>query len=157
MKRISSEMTLIHKGSAILCIGLFALSGVGPVIDVVSGANESPILTLLGICLIWLTTYLLLRAFVFDVADEVWDDGEYLVVTWGRVSERIAMSDIAEVSEPLFFRPRRVTLRFEKRGNFGREITFVPAGDFTLSPFRRSAAGEDLRKRVATARSQWSR
>lgn len=50
------------------------------------------------------------------------------------VMSRLSITRV--VSEPLFFRPRRVTLRFEKRGNLGREITFVPAGDFTLSPFR---------------------
>ena len=42
--------------------------------------------------------YFMFRRLVFDLVDEVWDDGNALVVRNGSQEERIALTDIKNVS-----------------------------------------------------------
>lgn len=154
MKRLSSDMTFYYKkGFPAICLGIVALVMIDSAKEVMTGTGKTS--TLFWPCVVGLMGYGFFRAFAFDLADDVLDDGQHLLVRQGARSERIALTDIAEVTESAFFRqPRRLTLRLVKSRTLGREVTFVPAGDFSLLPLSHSAIFVDLSQRVAAARAQ---
>ena len=96
--------------------------------------------------------YILMRKLVWDLVDEVYDGGDYLLVKNGDEEERVALSNIMNVSSTLMVNPPRVTLRLVKPGRFGKEITFSPVRPATINPFTRNAVADDLIERVDKAR-----
>src|SRR5262245_10234210 len=54
--------------------------------------------------------YVMMRMLVFDLVDEVWDDGDSLVVRNRGIEERILLKDIVNVSSTSFTNPPRATL-----------------------------------------------
>lgn len=165
MKRISSATTFLYKRVPTIAVGALALVIIGLVIDIVTGARWTVTRTLLGPCLVvWMASWScvmtwmasgVMNALELDLADDVLDEGQHLVVRRGAQSERIAISNIAEVNEPMFARqPRLITLRLVQPGKLGREISFAPAGDFASNPFSRSHIATDLTQRAAAARAE---
>jgi hypothetical protein len=70
--------------------------------------------------------YLLMRRLVFDLADEVYDEGSALRVRRGDAEERIPLSNIINVSYAGLTNPPRVTLTLRQAGLLGRQVTFSP-------------------------------
>lgn len=66
----------------------------------------------------------ILRKFVFDLADEVADAGDALIVRKGGDEERIALADIINVDSSTATRPPRITLTLRTPGRFGRKTPF---------------------------------
>lgn len=89
---------------------------------------------------------------ISDLADEVYDGGDYLLVKRGRLEDRIALSDIMNVNSSVMVNPPRVTLRLARPSKFGDEVVFSPARPMTLNPFARNAVAEDLIVRADAAR-----
>ena len=96
--------------------------------------------------------YIVMRKLVWDLVDEVYDGGDYLLVRNAGREERIPLSNIMNVSSTLMVNPPRVTLRLVTPGRFGKEITFSPARPRTLNPFARNAVADELIERVYKAR-----
>lgn len=94
---------------------------------------------------------------IWELADEVYDGGDYLLVKRGRLEDRIALSDVMNVSASVMVNPQRITLRLAKPGKFGDEVTFAPVRRMTLNPFARSAVAEDLIVRADAARLKRAR
>lgn len=69
--------------------------------------------------------FFVLRAVVRPLADEVFDEGDELLVRRGELKERVALSNIMNVSVSNQ-RPPRVTLRLVTPGVFGAWIVFLP-------------------------------
>jgi hypothetical protein len=66
-----------------------------------------------------------------DLADEVLDGGDHLVVRLGRRRELLLLRDIALVKKSrLGLTPRRVELLLTEPGAFGLVIAFIPRGFF---------------------------
>ena len=156
MKRLTSDLTFYYKrGFPAVWFGFVALAVIGEVQDMLTGRETSP-RALLMACAVGLLSYGLFKVLTFDLADEVLDAGEHLVVRRGRQTERISLGDIADVREVAFMRnPRRVTLRLAKPTRLGPEITFAPAGsgEFSLNPFSPSPIAAELSERAAAARA----
>jgi hypothetical protein len=91
---------------------------------------------------------LVFRKFLWDLADEVRDAGENLIVRKGGIEERVALSNVMNVDSSQFSNPRRVTLRLRKPGRLGGEIVFVPKSSFQLNPFARNPVAEMLIQRI---------
>jgi hypothetical protein len=68
----------------------------------------------------------IMKKLVFDLADEVWDDGDALLVKSKGWEERIDLSNIINVSSSTMTNPPRVTLTLREAGHLGKEITFFP-------------------------------
>jgi hypothetical protein len=82
--------------------------------------------------------YFLLRKLVFDLADEVVDLGDMLLVRNGGKEDRIALSDIRNISYT-FANPPRVTLSLRKPSMFGDEVSFSPPAHFKFfNPFAKN-------------------
>jgi hypothetical protein len=150
MQRISSRGTFINKRVfPVVWFGFLAvfftapMLGRGPRGDVPFGFLVVPIF--MGIF-----GYFLMKKMVFDLADEVFDDGNSLVVRIGGEEERIPLSEIINVSYSSMANPSRVTLTLRTPGRFGKEVSFSPPQRFL--PFAKSPIVADLIERVDAAR-----
>jgi len=94
--------------------------------------------------------YMLFRKLIFDLVDEVWDDGDALVVKNSGIEGRIALTAIINVAFSTLTNPERVTLTLREPGRFGKEITFSPPRRFL--GFARSPIIGELIERVDRTR-----
>ena len=95
--------------------------------------------------------YLLMRFLIFDLMDEVWDNGHELIVVNGGHVAHVPLSDIMNISYTMFTNPRRATLTLRQPSRWGTEITFSPVWKFGAG-FLVSAVIKDLIQRVDAAR-----
>ena len=94
--------------------------------------------------------YVVMKALIFDMADEVSDAGDALIVRYGKQEERIALSNIAKVRAFRFMNPPRVTLELKQPGAFGPKVAFC--GPLQFLPFSVGPEIEDLMRRVEATR-----
>jgi len=94
----------------------------------------------------------LLKKLVWDLADEVYDGGDYLLVKMRGEEERVALANIMNVSAATTSNPLRITLRLIKPGRFGPEITFAPHTPLSFNRFAKNVIAEDLIVRAHEAR-----
>jgi len=97
--------------------------------------------------------FFMMKKLVWDLVDEVYDDQDSLLIRNRGEEERIALSNIMNVSTTMLMNPRRTTLRLVKPGKFGDEISFTPVAGFSLNPFAKNQVTEDLIVRVYKARA----
>jgi hypothetical protein len=98
--------------------------------------------------------YFIFRRLIFDLADEVVDEGDALRVRIGSEEERIPLSQIINVSYAAMSNPPRVTLTLRQAGRFGREVTFSPIQRFAQSLTGKNPLVSDLIERVDAARQR---
>jgi hypothetical protein len=101
---------------------------------------------------VMLIIYAVLRKLVFDLADEVVDEGDALGVRFGADEERIPLAQIINVSYSGLTNPPRITLTLRSAGRFGREVSFSPQQGFLTPLFRPNPLVNDLIERVDAAR-----
>jgi hypothetical protein len=94
--------------------------------------------------------YFVFRKLVFDLVDEVLDEGDSLVVKNRGKSDRIALSDIRNVSYSTMINPPRVKLSLRKPSIFGDEVTFC--APFRIVPFTSHPTINAFIERVDAAR-----
>jgi hypothetical protein len=151
MKRISSGGTVFHKR-------LFPLFWFGMLAFVVFlGLRRAPAgggawLLVAGAVFMAVLGALIMKKLVWDLADEVHDLGDYLLIRKGNEEERVPLSNIMNVSASTHINPPRVTLRLVRPGKFGPEITFTPRTCWRFMPFGKNPIVEDLIVRVDRAR-----
>ena len=80
----------------------------------------------IGPALLMVLGWIFFRSFLWDVADEVHDEGEALRVRMRGEEETIAFADVANVSITRFTSPQRIMLRLARPGKFGADIAFFP-------------------------------
>jgi hypothetical protein len=150
-RRVSSGQTFFLKRVfPVLWFGLALLALAGALAGLRSGSRVPAPLFIVPLLLLVLG-YALLRKLVFDLADEVFDADDALIVRFGREEERIALADIINVSCTQFINPPRVTLTLRHAGRFGREVSFSPPRPF-FAPFARNPYATELIERVDAAR-----
>ncbi len=91
-----------------------------------------------------------MRALIFDLVDEVWDAGDALVVRNRGAEDRIALSDIKNVSYSPMMSPPRVTLSLRRQSVFGSVVTFCAPLRFI--PLTTSPIIDKLIERIDAAR-----
>jgi hypothetical protein len=152
MRRISSRATFWYKRifPIIWFGGLAAFTVLGLFINVRGYRPERLPFVILPVVMAALG-YVFMKKLVFDLVDEVWDDGSALVVRNRGRDDRIALSNIINVSYSPMTNPPRVTLTLRQPSNyFGTEISFNAPVRFI--PFTKSPLVEDLIRRVDAAR-----
>ena len=155
MQTISSSNTFITK--KIQPAIWFASVCFGGVVVALSGVLTQQPVVLVGPVLMLVLGFFLFRKLIWDLADEVRDGGDYLLIRRGEIEERVPLSNVMNVSLSQFTNPRRLTLRLRKPGKFGDEVVFVPASSFSFSPFARNPVAEDLIHRVDRLRQPETR
>ena len=151
MKKISSNYLFFTKH--IFPTLWFGIIGVVLVMMIWSKAYEKAPMAIIVPCVMAVFGYFLMKKLVWDLADEVYDCGDYLLIRSGEEEERIPLSEIMNVSASLLVNPPRVTLRLVKAGKMGEEIAFSPVKPFSFNPFDRNKIVDDLIFRVDKARA----
>ena len=95
-----------------------------------------------------------MKKLVWDLADEVYDYGDSLLIKNRGIEENVLLSNIMNVSASTSMNPPRITLRLVTPGQLASEILFCPISPFSLNPFVKNAVAEDLIVRVDNARSK---
>jgi hypothetical protein len=152
MRRISSKITFLYKRIfPVVWFGFLAVFAAAALIAGPDGQGQSLPFLIMPIFMAVLG-YVVMRMFVFNLVDEVWDDGAALIVRDKGREDRVALSNIMNVSYSPFINPPRVTLMLRQPSNFGSEISFGAPASFL--PFAKSPVIEDLIRRVDAARRQ---
>ena len=100
-----------------------------------------PVMAILG--------YFVFKALIFDLADEVTDEGDSLVVRKGAETVRVSLKAIMNVSHSSA-RPERITLFLRQPSSFGDRIVFMPPQ--RNWPFSMHPVAEDLIRRIDATR-----
>jgi hypothetical protein len=152
MRRISSRVTFWYKrlfpafwfGFLVLFIVLnFFFT---------RGAHLPPLIFFVAPVIMMVIGFFIMKRLVFDLVDEVWDDGDTLLVKNRGQEERIALSDIKNVSYSAYVSPPRVTLSLRRPTIFGEQISF--GAPLRLIPFTTSPAIDGLIDRIDAARQR---
>ena len=151
-KKISSRNTfLLKRVFPIMWIGILALF----VAIAFLGARSRPsppVVVFIVPLVVLAIGYFVMRRLVLDLADEVYDEGDALRVRCGRDEERIALTNIINVSYAGMTNPQRITLTLRTPCRFGREVTFSPPGIFFGPLFGTNPLVNELIERVDAAR-----
>jgi len=151
VKVISSGQTFfIKKIFPVVWLGFIAVFFVTGLIS--GGIKQDPVFLIMPLIMIAFGA-LLFKHLVWDLADEVKDAGDYLIVRKGGIEERISLQDIMNISMSTATNPPRLSLRLRKVCKFGDEVVFSPARNFSFNPFAKNAIAEDLIVRVDRARA----
>src|SRR5215471_19493409 len=111
MRRISSRTTFWYKRIfPIIWFGLLALFITIGVFSSTFGNGTQLVPFIVMPAVMALIGYAIMKKLVFDLVDEVWDDGATLIVKDKGREDRIALSNIMNVSYSQFLNPPRVTL-----------------------------------------------
>ncbi len=94
--------------------------------------------------------YILFRFIIFDLADEVLDDGDCLVVKFRRRKHCIPLSNIKNVHYNGFVNPPRITLMLRQPVDGFDAVAFSPTFRFFQQPLHPTA--RSLRERIDAIR-----
>jgi hypothetical protein len=150
MKRISSRSTVFYKRIFPLLWFGFLASFVIVSLSASRRTHGAAIPFLVMPVLMAVIGYVLFRRLIFDLVDEVWDDGDVLIVRNAGTEERVMLKNIINVGFSTMTNPERVTLTLRDPGVLGKEITFSPPRRFLA--FARSPIIGELIERVDQAR-----
>jgi hypothetical protein len=158
MRRLSSSLTFFYKRifpvfwfGFLLVFLAVALWGTRQPTAGVEHASVLPFLLMpLFIAVIG---FVIFRKLIFDLVDDVWLDGDFLVVKNRGEQRRVALADVMNVNCSTLSNPRRVTLMLRADSRFGRSFSFIPASPRGfLSAFRPDPIASELIERVDALR-----
>ncbi len=95
-----------------------------------------------------------MKQVIWDLADEVYDCGDSLLVKNRGIEQRVPLADIINDSVTVAMNPPRITLRLANPGVMGPEIVFTPMRRFSFNPIARKPIADELVLRVDRARRQ---
>ena len=153
MVGVSSKATFYYKRVfPIAFFGILLLVIVGPVLLGSNPAQPPPLPFFIIPAAMAVFAYVVMKKLVFDLVDEVWDDGDALIVRNGTMQDRIAFTDIKNVSYSVLINPPRVTLSLRQPSAFGSEVTFCAPLRFI--PFATSPIIDALIDRIDAKRKR---
>ncbi|MBN1364736.1 MAG: hypothetical protein JW976_08030 [Syntrophaceae bacterium] len=150
MKKLSSNSTFFYKKifPAMWFGFIVFFVWVGFFVD---GKDKIPdIMIVLFPVIMALVGYLVMKNLIFDLMDEVYDEGSSLLFKNKGKSVRINLADIKNVSYTILINPPRVTLSLRCKTEFGDEITFSLPG--SIIPFKKNKDIVELIDRIDRAR-----
>jgi hypothetical protein len=149
MTRLSSRATFFYKRIfPVFFIGILLVFIAIPLLRGDVGTYPPPFFIAPVIALI--VFVFLMKRLIFDLVDEVFDLGDYLLVRNGGREDRIALSDIMNINYSPLVSPPRVTLSLRKPNLFGDKVSFCAPLRFV--PFSSSPLIDQLIVRVDAAR-----
>jgi hypothetical protein len=156
-KRISSRMTGFYKRVfPVLWFGFLAVTLILALAVSRRQPGVSAVAFIVPPLLMMVLGYFLFRKLLGDLLDEVWDDGQELIVVNDGHVEHVSLSNIANVSYAGFSNPKRVTLSLRHPSRWGDKLAFAaPTGmSIGLTYLTEHPLVEDLIKRADAARNK---
>lgn len=152
MRLISSKWTFFYKRVfPVIFFGfLVVFVGVGLFANSRSNSALDNIPFLIVPIFMMVIVIIISKKLIFDLVDEVWEDGDTLVVKNAGQEQRIALADIKNVNYSPLISPPRVTLSLRRPTVFGDQVTFC--APLRLVPLAPSPVITDLIERVDRAR-----
>jgi hypothetical protein len=153
MRRISSAWTFYYKRVFPAVWFGFILLFMGISLFATRYSSEFPLIPfLIGPIVLIVFGFVLMKMFVFDLVDEVWEEGNTLLVKNRGQEQRIELADIKNVNYTVLTSPPRVTLSLRRPTVFGDRIVFCAPVRFI--PFATSPIIDGLIDRIDTARQK---
>ncbi len=140
-KRISRTSFILKWLFPVFWFGILGISAIGALL--VEGASIAAVIMPVVMMVLG---YFVMKLFIWDLADEVFDYGEYLVVRKGDLEQKIPLGDIVNVNYMSMSSPPRITILCRTLGPLGTEIAFM--GPITFNPFKKPELVVDLIERV---------
>ena len=151
MKRISSSWTFFYKRVfPIIWFGFCLVFLILPLLGIPISGRSPPGPFFLVPAMMIVVGFVIMRKLIFDLVDQVWDDGDSLLVRNRGEEERVALADIKNVNYTPFVSPPRVVLSLRRMTALGDQIAFC--APVRLVPFASSPVIADLINRVDAAR-----
>lgn len=113
-----------------------------------TGAREQSIMFFIVPVIMAVGGFLMFKKMVWDLADEVYDEGDYLLFLKSGVEQRIQLKDIINISYSNMANPERIEVSTRSMG----VLVFCPP--MRLNPFSKSPIAVDLINRVDRARNE---
>lgn len=152
MVKISSSWTFFLKRVfPVIWFGFLAVFAVGMLTAMLAKNQLEPI-ALVAPVIMAVIGFLVMKLLVFDLVDEVWDDGDALIVRNRGIEETVLLKDIINLSYSGYTNPPRATLLLREPSAFGTEITFAAPSSFI--PFSRPPMIWDLIHRIDEERGK---
>ena len=94
--------------------------------------------------------FVIMKRFIWDLADEVLDGGDHLLVRKGGLEQKIYLNDIVNIEHMGMSSPPRVTIMCRTPGPLGTEVAFT--APISFNPFAKPPLVRDLIERVDRTR-----
>ena len=130
-------------------VSIFLLIGLSQLLKK-DGFNAGNAIFVAGPAVMLVVGYTLFRFMLFDLVDEVRDEGDSLIVRNNGVEEEIPITNIINVSYSGLQSPNRITLTLRDDSGFGKNIAFMP--ELRMIPFKHHPIATDLIERIDAAR-----
>jgi hypothetical protein len=131
-------------------VAIFLLGGISQLLKE-DGFNAENAVFVIGPAAMMVFGYALCYFMLFDLVDEVRDEGDHLVVKNKGVEEQISLSNILNVSYTGLQSPNRITLTLRNPSSFGKHIAFMP--ELRMLPYKHHPVATDLIERIDAARN----
>ncbi len=152
MRRISAGTTIFSKRVfPLLWVGVLSAVAIGGEVEGKSSDNPWFFVGLIAMLAFGLLLWWLLAS---DLADDVIDMGEYLVVRRGTLEDKIYFKNIVNIDISTNVNPQRMTIRLAQPSRFGRLVSFSPKSAPSINPFAANPLVEELVTRAHQARAQ---
>ena len=153
LKRISTPYYASYKLLPIMGIGFLAVVFV---MLLMSGALTQAPLFLAMPCVMAGIFYAFWKTHLSDLMDEVYDEGDFLLLKKNGEEDRVPIADIVSVDFSTNYdgSSPRITLTVRQPGKFGQMIAFAPPPEIHFSQPSNNAVADNLAARVQAARTR---
>jgi hypothetical protein len=148
MKKISGSTFYFKKLFPSVWFGFIAIF---LVISLLSGATSESLMFLIVPIIMAVFGFALFKKMIWDLADEVYDEGDSLLFRKSGKEQRVLLKDIINISYAQMNSPERVVLQIRSGGEIGNELAFNPP--MRINPFSKNPIITELIERVDRARS----
>ena len=150
MTKLSSKGTVFYK--KIFPAIWFGFIGVFVIVSISAQSKQNgfDIMFIAAPILMAVVGYFIMKKFVFDLIDEVYDEGSSLLFKNSGKEIRVSLKDIKNVSYSLSVNPPRVTLSLRHQTELGDKLSFTPP--ISLIPFKKNRNIEELIDRIDKAK-----
>ena len=150
MRRLHSKTTFFYKRIfPIVWFGILTVVLCGGLIAGISGRGPALMLVLIPIFMAAFG-YFIMKKLVWDLFDEVYDEGATLLFRNGNREFHVSLKNIKNVSYSTMTSPPRVTLSLRYPTDLGDELSFSPPAGWI--PFKKNRDVEELIDRIDKAR-----
>lgn len=127
MRRLSSATTPFYKWVfPLLWVTIVVFSG--SMLWLVPKAGDDPVwLQFLPLLFMLVVGSIIYKLRIADLLDEVWMDGDQLLLRNRGEKARVSLRDVMNVNVTTMSNPRRITLMLRSDSRFGRNLNFIPA------------------------------